>query len=390
MVLQTTYDDTGRRLTFTDPSTGTWRYGYDGFDQVVLQENGSGRRICTAFDALGRKIARVDDFADNLTWEAALTAAKADCDGGTPDATWAYDDPAKGIGRLASMSTSEGYEQRLFYDGLGRVQRSLTEFDNHRLVAEREYDAAGRVSLERLPTQGEDPLEIRREYNAQGFLSEVGVPDSSIFYWRALEADARGAVIEEHLSNGAIRRQHAYDAATGVLSQVRAKKTISTGWDIQNESYTFNAAGSMRSRQETLPVINQHIHEYFEYDDVDRMVEASIDNLNQPSMSYAQLVQYAPGGNIENRSDVGSYQYGEACTVGSETYQPGPHAVTSVNGTANRSYCYDEGGHMIQGNGNTIAYNAFGKPTDIDSIGSGKFMDEYQTLLDECAWEMQQ
>ncbi|MCH8543991.1 MAG: hypothetical protein LAT61_10515 [Alcanivorax sp.] len=370
MVLHTTYDDMGRRLSFSDPGVGTWRYGYDGFDQVVLQENGNGRRVCTAYDALGRRVARLDDYATNLNWEAALAAAQDGCADGTPDAIWVYDDPAKGIGRLANMSTSEGYQQQMFYDGLGRVYRSLTEFAGQQLEAERQYDAAGRVVLEQLPTQGEDPLEVRRDYNAQGFLSEVGVVDSQIFYWRALEADARGAVIEEHLSNGAIRRQHAYDAATGILSQVRSKKMVSTGWDIQSESYVFNAAGSMRSRQETLPVINQHIHEYFEYDNVDRMVDASIENLNQPSLSYTQLVQYSPGGNVESRSDVGSYQYGESCTVGSDTYQPGPHAVTSVSGITSRSYCYDEGGNMIQGNGNTIAYNSFGKPAEIERSGA--------------------
>ena len=46
---------------------------------------------------------------------------------------------------------------------------------------------------------------------------------------------------------------------------------VSTGWDVQNESYTFNAVGSMRSSKDTLLAINQHIHEYFEYDDLARI-----------------------------------------------------------------------------------------------------------------------
>ena len=65
-----------------------------------------------------------------------------------------------------------------------------------------------------------------------------------------------------------------------------------------------------------------------------------------------------------NKSDVGTYTYGQAhlaCSSG----HAGPHALTEVAGTKNATYCYDLNGNMVTGDGRTITYSAFDKPTQI-------------------------
>jgi RHS repeat-associated protein len=43
----------------------------------------------------------------------------------------------------------------------------------------------------------------------------------------------------------------------------------------------------------------------------------------------------------------------------------GPHAVSSVAGTKNANYCYDNVGNLTQGDGRTVAWTAFNMPSQI-------------------------
>ncbi len=67
------------------------------------------------------------------------------------------------------------------------------------------------------------------------------------------------------------------------------------------------------------------------------------------------------GGNITARSDVGTYTYNITDSCGTA----GPHAVKAIAGAKNATYCYDLNGDMVSGDGRTITWSAFGKPTEI-------------------------
>jgi hypothetical protein len=70
--------------------------------------------------------------------------------------------------------------------------------------------------------------------------------------------------------------------------------------------------------------------------------------------SSAQTLTYNAIGNITHKSDVGSYSYGAG--------NAGPHAVTSAGG---QTYAYDANGNNISGDGRTISYTSFDKPSQI-------------------------
>ena len=78
---------------------------------------------------------------------------------------------------------------------------------------------------------------------------------------------------------------------------------------------------------------------------------------------------YGPTGNILSKSDIGTYTYGQVHS-GCASGFAGPHAVTTVSGTKNATYCYDANGNMTTGDGRVIGYTAFDKPERIEKGGN--------------------
>ena len=363
------YDQLGRKVLSSDPNIGTWRYAYDGYDQLILQENGSGRRVCFSHDILGRKVARTDDYLASSSWEQAKSGALSACQGQLADANWSYDSPSKGVGRLSSIQTSEGYSQEPFYDSLGRVVRTETSYGQEDYVSTREYDPdTGKVALMTPTHRDQGPsISVEYRYNALGFLTELGKAGTSDYYWQILSQNARGDVTQRRFANGMIENQAAYDDATGMVSQIRSKMMLASGWDIQDETYVYDPNGTMLQRTQTNTAQNLDIEETFGYDNLDRLISASVDNLSSPGMSFDQTVQYDVAGNITSRNDVGTYSYQESCQYQGETFTPGPYAVTQVSGARNEQYCYDDGGNMLIGGNKTISYTSFNKPVSIST-----------------------
>src|SRR6185503_15842031 len=76
-------------------------------------------------------------------------------------------------------------------------------------------------------------------------------------------------------------------------------------------------------------------------------------------MPLVKTFTYSAIGNLTAKSDVGTYTY-------PATGQPRPHAVTSISGGAiNTTFTYDVKGNMTAGNGLTISYASYNKPTSI-------------------------
>jgi len=370
--LVNTYDALGRKIGSQDPNIGQWQYAYDDFDQIVLQQNGSGARICSAYDELGRLISRTDDYRPSLSWAQASEAALNGCEGQTATHNWSYDIAAKGVGRLALVTASNGYREEPFYDGIGRVVRVDTRFEGRQFTSSSQFDNdTGRLVHETLPHRISGPsLSVEYRYNAQGEVYEIGKPGEEDYYWRANAKTVRGQIKDVYQGNGIIRKLYDHDSASGFLTQIRSKMSFDSAWGIQNELYDFDAKGLMRKRTQQAAGNLEQVEETFEYDVLDRLVKATVANMTTPANAFEQSIDYDVNGNILQRNDVGQYQYGESCAVGGTQYTPGPHAVTSVTGARDASYCYDSGGNMLSGGGKTISYTAFNKPDRIQGTSA--------------------
>jgi YD repeat-containing protein len=103
---------------------------------------------------------------------------------------------------------------------------------------------------------------------------------------------------------------------------------------VQNLDYEWYPSGSLASRTNN---INSKV-ETFTYDALNRLLTHNVNGGQALSLGY-----YADG-NIQSKSDVGSYGYGGAAG--------GAHAVTSIGGVPR--YAYDGNGNMTDRDGDTI------------------------------------
>jgi hypothetical protein len=198
-------------------------------------------------------------------------------------------------------------------------------------------------------------LSVRNDYNTQGYLTDVVNDTTLVPYWTALADDARGNITQYRLGNG-VTTTKAYDEKRGWLTSI-ASETAS-GTVIQNLTYSFNKLGNLTRRADgefgARPLI-----ELIFYDNLNRLTRSVIQQTT-PGMwrSWADTVSYDVLGNITSKSDTGTYRYGEAHSACASGTIPGRHAVTTVSGRKNTSYCYDANGNMTSGDGRTIAYGA--------------------------------
>jgi RHS repeat-associated protein len=171
----------------------------------------------------------------------------------------------------------------------------------------------------------------------------------TITYWRAVDVDASGRISAEVYGNGIVN-DYAYNQATGQLQQIHSSLLVSA--PIRHLEYQYDAYQNVTLRDD---LVND-IRESFEYDRLDRLtathvasdVYESISDLNTTqSLSYDVL------GNITYKSDIGSYFYGSS---------EQPHAAKRAG---SKLYHYDANGNMTSGDGRTIKWSSFNKPTEI-------------------------
>ena len=121
---------------------------------------------------------------------------------------------------------------------------------------------------------------------------------------------------------------------------------------VQSHAYTYDLLGKLLTRSDA----NTALNESFVYDTLNRLTSATV------ALSPTPLIKtftYNAIGNLTAKSDVGTYSY-------PASGQPRPHAVTSISGgTINTTFTCDAKGNMTAGNGLTVAYASYDKPTSI-------------------------
>ncbi|MGH1353269.1 MAG: RHS repeat domain-containing protein, partial [Methyloligellaceae bacterium] len=333
------YDIRGNKISDTDPDKGTWTYRYNALGQIVDQVNAKGEVTRMTYDVLGRVLTRIDD-ADGINPESRTS-------------TWTYDTATNGIGKL-HISESNGYRVTNTYDTLGRPSTSSEEIDGDILTTSTSYDSQSRPEVMTYPSG----IAIKNIYDTTGALKQVQDNATGTNYWTRQEVDERGNVIKALLGNG-VETTRTFTPENGRLSGIYSSKN---GTSVQNLSFTFDALGNLTSRENN--DLNQQ--ESFVYDTLNRVTDV---NTTVGGTTTTTTMTYGPTGNILSKSDVGTYTYGQvhgSCASGFA----GPHALTTVAGTKNATYCYDANGNMTSGDGRVISYSAFDKPTTITKGGN--------------------
>lgn len=265
------YDALGRKTRQTDPDAGTWDYAWNALGELVAQTDAGGQRIASFYDARGRVYRKEVDHA-----------------AGQRESThsYVYDTAPHGRGRLASETVTgtyagwagqsgvaHGYGRSYSYDSLGRPIGSVTTIDGVGYPSVTQYDALGR------PWKHQDASArwLKTHYDARGFARAVCesssgdsvstcADGSAGTYQRTLATDARGQVIHERRGGlGALDVRREYDPATGRLWWLCSGSSCG----LQEESYTWDAAGNLLSRDKA-----GQYKEVFSHDPLNRLTLA--------------------------------------------------------------------------------------------------------------------
>ncbi len=133
----------------------------------------------------------------------------------------------------------------------------------------------------------------------------------------------------------------------GFTEQILTQTTGSSPNNIQNEGYNFDEIkGNLMSRINHWPYDKT---ESFYYDNLNRLTNENVFGGTQLTTSFTNK------GNITQKSDIGTYTYGDA----------GPHAVTGLTSTT---------GSLLPANNQTIDYTAFSKASHIGQGGYDYFI----------------
>jgi len=353
-----TYDTRGRKIGMTDPDMGNWTYAYDALGELVRQIDAKGQTVTMQYDLLGRMTARNE-----------------------PDliSTWVYDTASHGIGKIASVSSGNGYLRTYTYDTLGRTSGISYVIDNTSspYVTSTTYDAYSRIYTRTDPTG----FAVKNNYNANGYLSSVvnaspvitATTPSTVYaaagtltLWQANTMDAAGHLTQQTYGNKVVTNQ-VFEPATGRVHQQQAGTDTSNA--AQNMSYTYDTLGNLKIRNDA----NSNLMETYHYDTLNRLDTATaLSGAINATTSYA----YDAIGNILCKSDI------SACSASAANYTYNasgtnsvrPHAVSqingSVNGASNPVYTYDANGNMLTGAGRTATWTSFNLPYQIVSGGN--------------------
>jgi RHS repeat-associated protein len=283
-----TYDIHGNRDTLNDPDAGQIVSAYNAFDELTSQTDARGNTYTMLYDVLGRMYQRSGPYGE-------LT-------------TWTYENTVAGkLGTLTSVALNNGTSQSYSYDVLGRITSQTESTGSQSFTKTYTYDSYGRVQYENWHTG----FGIRNVYNSYGYLSEVKTQDNETV-WASPAYNARGQVTAYNLGTNHVSRSwDTYGFPTKILTKDANDAVV---LELQ---YDFDEKrGNLKQRKLTS---GTYIIEDFRYDGLNRLVADSLSSTDYRNTDYAD------NGNIEERTDIGIYNYGAQNT--------GPHAVTSLSNT---------------------------------------------------------
>ncbi len=331
------YDLLGRQSYLDDPSAGRIDYTYNGLDLMHTSTDAKNQRTEFSYDVLGRQITRVDNAG------ASGVASRTH--------EWFYDTPNSGEGRLDSVEGFDtdgvAYSENYDYNAYGLPTIVETTIQGETYETQTYYDDLNRPVGIAYPTG----FTVVNHYNNYGYRHQVsnGMDESTL--WTATEADARGNITNSEHGNG-VETVREYNADTGFVNSIFAEKG-SNNLLVQNQDFTYDVLGNLTFREDQRVQMVQA----FCYDKLNRLTAARRDECSNDDndITYDEL------GNIQTRAmESGTQSYVYDVT--------NPYKLMSTNMAG--SYGYDNNGNITSGDGRTIEYSSFDKPTRMTKDGN--------------------
>jgi RHS repeat-associated protein len=263
------YNNYGYQHTLNDLDAGTITYDYNGFGELVSQLDANSNTLTMEYDVLGRMTQK--------TWSGGETIS------------YKYNS----VNDLIEKTSSSKGKKSFLYDNFNRVTERTDSIDGILYTASYTYNSRGDVDT----IKYNSTVNIENSYNNLGYLNEVKVNNQSI--WHANSMNRYGVVDHFTLGNQATT-SIGYDTY-GFIDSIL---TVRNGTYLQRWNYDFNPSTGQMTKRKGLTSSGGFVEENFSYDNLNRLTSYSKGS-DTTHISYDQLGK----GNIDKKSDVGSYDY---------------------------------------------------------------------------------
>jgi len=290
-----TYDKYGRRLSIVDPSAGTQSCTYSAAGDIATETDANSKKISYKYDAYNRLTTKT-----------------------FPEFTVYYRYNSDGL--LVADSINSTRFTAYTYDTYGRLNKEKETVPDGKWLEKTNTYADGCLQSTKYASQSGTIVTENYAYTS-GYLTEIKL-NGTTSIWKITAANVFGQ--PTGVTTGNIARTYSYNAY-GLLTGRKAGS-------FQNQTYSFDAVkGNLTNRKDNI----KNIQEDFTYD-----------NLNRLTGYAGKKATYNVNGNINSKTDVGTFQYN---TTGK------PYALSGVTSPTS----------LIPQRNQTITYTSFRRPASI-------------------------
>jgi RHS repeat-associated protein len=260
------YDINGNKTKTVDKNAGTYTYQYNAYGLIKQQTNPNNQTNTYNYDNFNRLI-------NAQTPEGAIV--------------YTYINEGKGLNQVKTINYPK-YALTYEYGNFNQISKITEVIDDQTLVYNYQYDNKGNKTTLTYPSG----FKIKYNYTDKGFLNKITSDlQPNITLWEAQEQNSMG-VTNKYLSGNGVQTVKTFD-------DFKLPKTIKAG-NIMDLELDFNPENAnLRFRKDKL----RNLTEVFNYDNLDRLTQSKVNN-------YTPItINYAPNGNITQKSDVGAYVY---------------------------------------------------------------------------------
>lgn len=267
------YDDYGNQTIATERNKGSYTYQHDAFGQLTLQTDALGNNTAFTHDLFGRVITRTG------------------AEGTTTLEYWKDDANGYSNNSLSKVTGFSGEVKEYTYDNLRRPVEEKVTVEGTAYLTQYQYDIYNNLTQTIYPS-GEAVI---RAYDRNGVETQVSTGSTTLFTATAM--NSLGRYTQYTTGNGKSTTE-TYNLVTGTPTQY-----LTAG--VQNLTFTFDdQTGNLLQRKDVL----KNLQEDFTYDNLDRLLTASVNNVLQHSITYDGSSGNTLG-NIVSKTDAGNYTY---------------------------------------------------------------------------------
>lgn len=325
-----TYNVKGFKTGSTDADSGTWTFTPDSLNELVVQQDALSQVTTFQYDLLGRMWYRLEPES-------------------TAPTQWTYGSTvsADNVGKLTLVTKPDGYSESYVYDSLSRPSTITYTEDGASYVFGYAYNAAGVIDTLTYPAStGSAPFALKYVYDGYGYLHHLQDANSGTLFWSLSATNDSSLPTSELLGNG-VAIGTTYKPWTNEMT-ARSEGSGGASANLQDLNYSWDVNGNLSQRQDLL----QGLTERFTPDALNRLTTVTLNGAQTLSVSYDAA------GDILNKSDVGSYTYGDPLH---------PHGVTAAGSW---SIGYDANGNMNSRAGGAINSYSYNLPNQIAYNGN--------------------